>query len=38
VIPVHEEVAELEAVAGDHPELASNGLEHKPEQATIHHD
>jgi TatA/E family protein of Tat protein translocase len=38
VIPVHEEVAELEAVAGDHPELANNGLEHKPEQATTHHD
>ncbi len=38
VIPVHEEVAELKAVAGDHPELASNGLEHEPEQATIHHD
>ena len=38
VIPVHEEVAELEAVAGDHPELAKNGLEHSPEQATTHHD
>jgi sec-independent protein translocase protein TatB len=38
VIPVHEEVAELEAVAGDHPELANNGLEHAPEQATTHHD
>ena len=38
VIPVHEEVAELEAVAGDHPELANNGLEHTPEQATTHHD
>ena len=39
VIPVHQEVAELEAVAGDHPELAgSNGLQHEPEQATIHHD
>src|ERR1700742_3357145 len=24
VIPVHEEVAELKSVAGDHPELASN--------------
>jgi sec-independent protein translocase protein TatB len=38
VIPVHEEVAELEAVAGDHPELAANGLKHEPEQATSHHD
>jgi sec-independent protein translocase protein TatB len=38
VIPVHEEIAELEAVAGDHPELANNGLEHIPEQATTHHD
>jgi sec-independent protein translocase protein TatB len=38
VIPVHEEVAELEAVAGDHPELAENGLKHEPEQATTHHD
>ena len=38
VIPVQEEVAELEAVAGDHPELAANGLKHEPEQATTHHD
>jgi sec-independent protein translocase protein TatB len=38
VIPVHEEVAELNAVAGDHPELANNGLEHTPEQAATHHD
>jgi sec-independent protein translocase protein TatB len=38
VIPVDEEVAELEAVAGDHPELASNGLEREPEQAVTHHD
>jgi TatA/E family protein of Tat protein translocase len=42
VIPVQEEVAELKAVAGDHPELASNGLEREPErepeQATTHHD
>ncbi len=38
VIPVHEEVAELEAVAGDHPELAANGLKHEPEQATTHND
>jgi TatA/E family protein of Tat protein translocase len=38
VIPVQEEVAELKAIAGDHPELASNGLEHEPEQTTIHHD
>ena len=38
VIPVHEEVAELEAVAGDHPELPSNGLQREPEQAVTHHD
>jgi sec-independent protein translocase protein TatB len=38
VIPVHEEVAELEAIAGDHPELASNGLKREPEQAVTHHD
>jgi sec-independent protein translocase protein TatB len=38
VIPVHEEVAELKSVAGDHPELPSNGLEREPEQATTHHD
>ena len=38
VIPVHEEVAELEAVAGNHPELATNGLKHEPEQATTHYD
>jgi sec-independent protein translocase protein TatB len=38
VVPVHEEVAELTAVAGDHPELPANGLEHEPEQATTHHD
>src|SRR5271156_3038836 len=38
VIPVHEEVAELTAVAGDHPELARNGLEHEPEQTITHHD
>ena len=38
VVPVHEEVAELEKVAGDHPELAPNGLKHEPEQATTHHD
>ena len=39
VIPVHEEVAELEKVAGDHPELAAgNGLQHEPEQAATHHD
>jgi TatA/E family protein of Tat protein translocase len=38
VIPVDEEVAELKAVAGDHPELPSNGLEHEPEQAISHHD
>jgi sec-independent protein translocase protein TatB len=38
VIPVHEEVAELKAVAGNHPELPSNGLEREPEQAVTHHD
>ena len=38
VIPVHEEVAELKAVAGDHPELASDGLDREPEQAVTHHD
>ena len=38
VIPVQDEVAELQAVAGDHPELATNGLKHEPEQATTHHD
>lgn len=38
VIPVHEEVAELTSIAGDHPELPSNGLEREPEQATTHHD
>jgi TatA/E family protein of Tat protein translocase len=38
VIPVHEEVAELQSAAGDHPELPSNGLEREPEQATTHHD
>jgi hypothetical protein len=40
VIPVHEEVAELKSVAGDHPELPSDGLEREsePEQATTHHD
>jgi sec-independent protein translocase protein TatB len=38
VIPVQEEVAELTAVAGDHPELPRNGLEHEPEQTTTHHD
>jgi sec-independent protein translocase protein TatB len=38
VIPVDEEVAELKAVAGDHPELPSDGLEREPEQAVTHHD
>jgi sec-independent protein translocase protein TatB len=38
VIPVHEEVAELKSIAGDHPELASNGLEREPEQAATHYD
>src|SRR5271165_3723070 len=32
VIPVHEEVMELKSVAGDHPELASNGLEREPDR------
>ena len=38
VIPVQEEVAELTAVAGDHPELPRNGLQHEPEQTTPHYD
>jgi sec-independent protein translocase protein TatB len=38
VIPVQHEVAELEAVAGDHPELPPNGLHREPEQAVTHHD
>jgi sec-independent protein translocase protein TatB len=38
VVPVHEEVAELEAVAGEHPELPENGLHREPEQAITHHD
>jgi sec-independent protein translocase protein TatB len=38
VIPVEEEVAELKAVAGDHPELPGNGLEREPEQTVSHHD
>jgi TatA/E family protein of Tat protein translocase len=38
VVPVHQEVAELEAVAGDHPELPPNGLHHEPEQTVTHHD
>jgi sec-independent protein translocase protein TatB len=38
VIPVHEEVAELEAVVGEHPELAHDALERLPEQATLHND
>src|SRR5271170_7997719 len=38
VTPVNEEVAELTAVAGDHPELAANALEREPEQAIIHHE
>jgi sec-independent protein translocase protein TatB len=38
VIPVHEEVAELEAVIGEHPELGRDALERLPEQATTHHD
>jgi sec-independent protein translocase protein TatB len=38
VIPVHEEVATLEAVAAEHPELTRDALERLPEQATLHHD
>ena len=42
VIPVHEEVAALEAAIGEHPELASGSLERLPEslpeQATVHND
>jgi TatA/E family protein of Tat protein translocase len=38
VIPVQDEVAELNAVAGDHPELPRNGLSHEPEQTTTHYD
>jgi TatA/E family protein of Tat protein translocase len=38
VIPVHEEVATLEAVAAEHPELTHDALERLPEQATLHHD
>jgi TatA/E family protein of Tat protein translocase len=42
VVPVHEEVSELEAVAGHHPELPPNGLNHlserQPEQAPTNHD
>jgi TatA/E family protein of Tat protein translocase len=38
VIPVQQEVAELEAVAGDHPELPLNGLHREPEQTVTHHD
>jgi sec-independent protein translocase protein TatB len=38
VVPVQQEVAELEAVAGDHPELPQNGLHREPEQAVTHHD
>ncbi len=38
VVSVEEEISELKAVAGDHPELAENGLEREPEQAAIHHD
>jgi sec-independent protein translocase protein TatB len=38
VVPVHQEVAELESVAGDHPELPPNGLHHEPEQAATRYD
>lgn len=38
VIPVHEEVSELEAVAAEHPELVQDALERLPEQLTVHHD
>src|ERR1700742_1944765 len=36
VIPVQDEVAELTAVAGGHPELPRNGLHHEPEETTTH--
>jgi sec-independent protein translocase protein TatB len=38
VIPVHEEVATLEAVAAEHPELTHDALERLPEQAALRHD
>lgn len=38
VVPVQEEVATLEAAAGDHPELKRDALERLPEQAAVHHD
>jgi sec-independent protein translocase protein TatB len=38
VVPVHQEVAELEAVAGDHPELPPNGLHREPEQVITRYD
>jgi sec-independent protein translocase protein TatB len=38
VIPVHDEAAGLEAVAGEHQEPATNGLPHQPERATLQHD
>ena len=38
VIPVHDEVSELEAVIGEHPELAHDALERLPERATLHND
>jgi sec-independent protein translocase protein TatB len=38
VVPVQEEVAELEKIAGDHPELPQNGLHREPEQTVTHHD
>ena len=33
---MHEEVAELKAVAANHPELPENGLDREPEQAITH--
>jgi sec-independent protein translocase protein TatB len=38
VIPIHEEVSELEKVAAEHPELAHDALERLPEQTALHHD
>jgi sec-independent protein translocase protein TatB len=38
VVPVDQEVAELESVAGDHPELPPNGLHREPEQAITRYD
>lgn len=38
VVPVQQEVAELQAIAGNHPELPPNGLHREPEQPATHHD